>query len=137
MNATTIRGKLLFHSETGTEGGHWAVQDDAHVHGITGLDEGGRCPWGEQWCPVQRGDWHEHARYEGMHFLRDGDRLTVFDHDGKTVKWQGEVELIRHRPFTEDARGVWINSDQAGTPRLDWADMFFAEMPCELERDEA
>ena len=48
------------------------------------------------------------------------------------MKWRGEVELIRHPPFTEDAFGMWIHADQAGTNREEWAAMFMESHPCEL-----
>jgi hypothetical protein len=132
-----IEGKTEFHSETGTEGGHWAVMANDGVHGRDELVDG-KCPWGSMGrqglCPVQEGSWHEHGRYEGLHVLANGDRLTIFEEDGETVKWRGEVELVRHPLFTEDAFGLWIHADQAGTNREEWASMFMKPHPCVLER---
>lgn len=125
-------GRTEFYSETGTEGGYWAVQRYDGMHDRSALVDG-RCPWGDgDGCPVVRGWWHEHASYEGLHVLRDGDRLTVFEADGETVRWSGEISLIRHSLFTEDARGLWIHADQAGVSRDEWAAMFFAELPCSV-----
>lgn len=130
-----IQGKTEFHSETGTEGGHWAVVDDESLHGKDALVDG-RCPWTPGSCPVENGDWHEHGKYEGLHVLRDGDRLEILSADRERTLWKGEIELIRHPLFTEDAMGLWIHADQAGTPRDEWATYFMRPLPCVLERDD-
>lgn len=127
MTMSTYFGNLMFHSETGTEGGYWAMQDRCHVH--TALVDG-KCPWGSVYCPVARGVYHEHARYEGLHVLKNGDYLKVFR--GADVVWEGEINLIHHSIFTEDVGGLWIHADQFGVDRNEWASMFFNEMNCEL-----
>ena len=124
-----FRGRTEFHSETGTEGGYWAVQRGGTVHSRDDLVDG-KCPWDESGCPVVRGWWHEHATYEGLHILRSGDHLTVYDGDGETLRWSGEISLIRHPLFTESAGGLWIHADQAGVNRDEWAGLFFEELPC-------
>ena len=205
-----IKGRTVFHSETGTEGGWWAVQDEAHIEppegkptvknckrcyrhwgnprggepepkpsfmyyrddwvgedgtkyagGYYGTEEpveGGRTwfrgeepgSFNDQWtkrgnaasleCYLNGHDWEwvqptERWSWEGFHLLKNGDRLTIFDEDGE-IKWKGEIELVRHPLFTEDAFGMWIHADQAGTNREEWASMFMKEHRCELERDE-
>jgi len=63
-NLTTnhpLRGLLQFWSETGTEGGYWAFQDERFID------------------PASR-DWpFERWRYEGVWVLKDGDELAIFD----------------------------------------------------------
>ncbi len=130
------RGKLEFHSETGTEGGYWAIQTDDSLHGTEELVDG-KCPWTPGRCPVEAGDWHQHATYEGLLVLRNGDELFVFEEDGSTPKWKGAIELVQHPLFSEDAFGFWIHADQAGTNREEWAEMFFKELPATLVRTEA
>jgi hypothetical protein len=49
-----IKGICFLHSETGTEGGWWAMQEDGFV--------------------TEDGHW----RYEGMQYLEEGDDFTVF-----------------------------------------------------------
>lgn len=200
----TYTGILHFHSETGTEGGHWAMQDErfmglknehseAQFHcprcgrvwdksrdleepkpSFTYFDEesgyyqGSDHPiadgrtWfrGEepdsvndlftkssnatsqecfdkghqQWDPMYPdGTWS----YEGLHVLKDGDKLTVLDpKDPEKELWTGEIKLIHHPLFSEDAGGMWIHADQEGFPREEWAKMFFMEFPCRLETQE-
>lgn len=124
-----IWGLTHFHTETGTEGGYWAVQD------IRGIDQA---------RPGQPGSWS----YYGLLRLRDGDRLTIFEPDGlplqgdkpygqpnweDSVIWQGEIRLREFPPFTEDALGYWIHAEQEGVPRDQWARWFIRELPCRLE----
>ncbi len=51
----TIKGPLHLYSETGTEGGYWAIQDENFIFPPT-----------ETWP-------HEHWSYGGLHCLGDGD----------------------------------------------------------------
>lgn len=131
----TIEGRTEFHSETGTEGGYWAVIANDSIHGPEALVDG-KCPWNSQGlCPVETGQYHEHGRYEGLHLLQDGDHLVVYRSDGETVMWEGDIELIQHPLFSEDAHGFWIHADQAGEPRDVWSQLFFLELPCRLTRE--
>ena len=94
-------GSLSFYAETGTEGVYWAFEKEG-THG-----------------------------YEGLHLLRDGDRLKVFNRDG-SVRWEGDIQLKSYPPFSESAGGLWIHSDQVGVERQFWAEMFFEELKAEL-----
>lgn len=144
---TTIKGTLLFDSETGTEGGWYAVQDDQFIHGEVEM-----CPWGQltpftdgrRACPGMRSYWEgteeppevlAHASYEGLLRLENGDHLRIFDKDGTTVRWEGDINLERLPLFTHDVMGLWVNQRQQGVDEDTWATMFFEELPCELERD--
>jgi hypothetical protein len=103
-----FKGILHFHSETGTEGGFWAFQDEQfmglHTEGsdnalncakcgrIKSKDEPDpaplpRTPEDSVWFPAECGkdnhDWRPMYpegmwSYEGLHVLHDGDYLTVY-----------------------------------------------------------
>lgn len=107
-----MRGVLHFHSETGTEGGYWAFQDERHItpnltrfsckkcgaywdkgHDPVGPTaethpEGESCGWGEPYCAPGAHDFQlvspEDWSYEGLHVLENGDKLTIFDKDDPT-----------------------------------------------------
>jgi hypothetical protein len=99
-----LNGTLLLHSETGTEGGYWALQED------------------------------DCEGYEGLHTLQTGDYLTVYNDLGSDIVWSGYVRLRHYNLFTEDARGMWIHADQRDVTRGYWADFFFNNLPARLTR---
>jgi hypothetical protein len=114
-----------FHTETGSEGGYWAVQD------IEGID-------------VSRIGEPRSWSYYGMHLLATGDRLTIYAPESvratsggalawePEVLWEGEIRLAQHELFTEHAHGWWIRADQVGVERERWANFFFREHPCKV-----
>jgi len=110
-----IRGKLNLHSETGTEGGFWALQDERFIEPPT-----------EDWP-------HERWSYDGLQILKDDDHLKIFAPDG-SVYWEGLISLKQHELFTEDAFGFWIHADQNGLTREFWATPFFQGYRGELTR---
>ena len=61
-----IRGVCFLHSETRTEGGWWAVQEDGFE-----TDSG-------------------HWKYEWLKYLENGDEFTVYNEDGSIV-WSGII----------------------------------------------
>jgi hypothetical protein len=129
------QGVTFFHSETGTEGGHWAFQDAKFTHTPEDLVNG-KCPWGGNYCPAKEDNRPnpQHWSYEGLHVLKTGDRLKIYDVDDKqTLLWEGEINLDKHPLFTEDASGMWIHADQVGMDRDEWAALFFKEHPAVLE----
>ncbi len=82
QSSRPMRGVCCFHSETGTEGGFWAFQDSTHI---------------------SEGEW----LYEGLHILKDNDRLTIFDPaDHNKVVWSGSICLIHYPVFKEDVWGT-------------------------------
>lgn len=202
---TEYQGVTTFHSETGTEGGYWAFQDEKFMglenaskvctrcgrvwdperdseppkvsftywvdregqvspqghpysSGYCGFDEpqdlpldrnGDNDSWDARWQAERNaialacyeeghlgwrpmypeGMWS----YEGLHILKDGDHLTVYDKDDRLkVVWEGEVKLNQHGLFTEDAGGLWIHADQSGIDRMEWAALFMDEHPAKL-----
>ena len=113
--STVIRGPLFLWTETGTEGGYWALQDERLIEPATK-------------------DWpHEHWSYDGLYVLKDGDHLKILAPDG-SVYWEGLISLKQHPVFTEDARSLWIHADQIGIDREFWAEPFFKAYRGELTR---
>ena len=110
---TLIRGTLHLYSETGTEGGYWAIQDERFI--------------------TTREDGTEHWSYDGLHPLRDGDYLKIIDPNGETY-WEGRINLVQHEAFTQEVYGLWIHADQSGLDRKWWATPFFKEWKGELIR---
>lgn len=104
-------GVLHFHSETGTEGGYWAFQDEQFIK-----------PDG----------WS----YEGLHILKDGDWLIIMSADSESVVWDGEIKLDQKPLFSETATNFWIHADQEGIPRDVWAQYFFKAHPAHLQTKE-
>jgi hypothetical protein len=73
--------------------------------------------------------------YEGMHELRDGDQLTIFDkNEPSTVIWSGTIALDRHKPFTKSIRNMWVHSEQKGVDPETWWQWFNDHHPAELVR---
>lgn len=105
----TLYGRVMFHSETGTEGGYWAFQDDR------GVRKGPSPRWS----------------YDGQFILHNGDHVKVYGEDGQVV-FDGDIDLREHELFSEDAGGYWIHADQIGVERDWWANLFFMEFRAEL-----
>jgi hypothetical protein len=162
MAEEELRGILFFHSETGTEGGYWAFQDEKYIqHDVPR----GYCKKCGLWLRKQTGTVRverviplneeniesvmktcklveppicsegEHEEeigdqwsYEGMHVLKDGDYLTIYDKNDPTkIVWQGTIKLKQYNCFTELTFGFWIHSDQVGVERETWARWFLGE----------
>lgn len=124
---SVIKGVCEFYSETGTEGGYWAVQNTDFIHGPTT-----QCPWEEKNCPVILGISTEHYSFHGLHRLKNGDMLTVYDSNRTHIIWSGEVSLIQARPFTQSVNGVWVHSLPQSVEVEQWAQWFFANAPADL-----
>jgi len=65
--------------------------------------------------------------HEGLHILKDGDLLTIYDKKTEIPVWHGEIKLKQHPLFTEHAFGFWIHADQEDVERDTWAKYFFRE----------
>lgn len=110
----TYKGVCYFFSETGTEGGFWAFQDERFMKPAKDNQQ-------EQWS------------YDGLHVLKTGDGLRIFSPDNKDkVVWEGKISLKEYDSFKEDAGGLWIHSDQEGIDRNEWFEFFKREYPAEL-----
>ncbi|MBI1362387.1 MAG: hypothetical protein GC134_00190 [Proteobacteria bacterium] len=113
-----LSGVLEAFWETGTEGVIWSFYD-------TSL----QTPDGKR-------------TYDGLHCLKDGDHLTVYGFDGKTVVWEGTVKLEYERNWEkfplnpqygqQAALGFWVHGFQESLVPEVWAMMFFAELPAKL-----
>lgn len=100
---STISGTCEFYFETGMEGARFAFHDESHVG------------------------------YAGLHILKNGDQLTIYDtFDSSKIVWEGVIKLIEYPPYTESVFGCWIHSDQIGINREVWARWFIQEYPASL-----
>lgn len=124
-----MKGVCFLHSETGTEGGWWAMQEDGFV--------------------TEDGDW----RYEGMQCLEEGDDFTVFAEDGN-VLWHGIIRRdsktgriprqifrngkpVNSRNWKQQAvGGMWVHWVQRGMDPKAWGNLFIGEKRCLLRREE-
>ncbi|MFA6603700.1 MAG: hypothetical protein WCT10_02540 [Patescibacteria group bacterium] len=158
---TTLRGVLHLWTETGTEGGYWSFQDERFITpnttrfscrkcgacwdktshpAVPPVDDpasGHRTLFGDSYCAPGAHDFQltcaEDWSYEGLHVLKDGDKLVIFDKtDPSRVLWSGTISLRQYPLFTEDASGYWIHATQKGIDRQQWAGWFLREYPAEL-----
>lgn len=158
-----MRGICHAFFETGTEGTYWAFQDERHIKRNVVKSYCKKCgkyldeqPAGavlkvlkvlplteellEGGAELQECAEGEHVRdvgdewsYEGLHILRTGDHLTIYEKDDPSKEaWSGTVTLHRYAPFTEHVHGMWIHSEQAEVPREKWAEYFIREHPAKL-----
>lgn len=161
MEHTPLRGFCDFFFETGTEGGYWVFQDETFIVPNTWQFRCEQCGllWNKQsqpngpfnfrgpsadntQCTPNKHDFIIYPEtislFDGMHILKDGDRLAVYDpnNSGAPV-WSGIISLIPYRVFTERAFGFWIHADQKGVGREMWATWFFKKYPAQLIPAEA
>ena len=69
----------------------------------------------------------------GLHVLKNGDKLKIIHPDKDKVIWQGEIDLKSYPVFKESANGAWIHADQKGISREEWSQFFFDCYPAEIE----
>lgn len=104
----SYKGFLEFYTETGTEGAYWAFQNERFIN-------------------------EKNWSYEGLHILRNGDELTIYDKDEpERVIWKGIISLTSPTCFKESVFNLWIHNDQVGTERETWAKWFIDGNPAEL-----
>lgn len=123
-----VWGTCFFHSETGTEGGYWAVQD---IKGVRDPASGGGAWTYFGMVPLESGDELTIYTPESVMRRRGGKAGFTMDWSGEVV-WQGKIQLREYPPFQEDAFGYWIHSDQEGIDREVWARWFMEGYPCRL-----
>src|SRR6266550_9509323 len=157
--AESLRGVLTFHMEVDREGGFWAFQDERFIHLAddreicalcgslrdttedTDLGEGvwsstlsasdvasESCQDGEhQWTPLfPDGAWG----WEGLHILKDGDQLTIFDKaNPDKVVWRGAIAYGAFSILKGETSGMRIQYDQLGVDRETWARWFTSGNP--------
>lgn len=112
-----LKGVLHLWSETGTEGGYWAFQDERFIEPPT--DDYPYAKWS----------------YDGLHVLENGDELTIYHPETNKVVWQGQIDLQQHPLFTEyTTEGFWIHADQKNISREDWSKFFLREYPARLKK---
>ena len=142
-----MKGVLDFHTETGTEGGYWAFQDERFIKQNQPFGYCDKCgiyfkyaeDHPEDLSEKQKSCIHEEYvgemwDYKGLHILRDGDHLKIFSKDKpEEIVWEGIIRLYVYPPFTQNVFGLWIHSDQGGEYREKWAERFFENYPAELK----
>ena len=125
-----MKGVAFLFSETGTEGGWWAMQEDGY------LAEDGI-----------------HESYHGLRYLEEGDDFTVYAEDG-SVLWQGIIHkdettglkshhVFRDGKWVEDRTwkqqvvgGMWVHWVQAGIDPEVWGDLFLGNKRCLVKRED-
>ena len=130
MAEKEMKGVAFLFSETGTEGGWWAMQEDGF------LSEDG-----------------VHWSYKGLRQLKDGDDFTVYADDG-SVLWHGiihpdtttglipcqvlrEDKLVNDRTWKQQVvGGMWVHWVQAGIDPEVWGEFFAGNKRCLLKRAE-
>jgi hypothetical protein len=153
-------GVTEFYSETGTEGGYWAFQDERFIKPNTTRFWCKHCylNWtknteseedvlrkgeerrvsasGMPYCERIKHDFvpisPEDWSYEGLYLLKNDDYLTIFDREKTKVLWSGTIHLKHYPPFQEDAFGWRIHDDQIGVDREVWAKWFMEKHPAKL-----
>lgn len=115
------KGELEAFFETGTEGVCWSLNE--HL-------------------PDPKNPQYE--SYEGLHVLKNGDRLKVYG-EAKAVVWEGVVKLEYKRRWREfpnspygggqqEIWGFWVHGFQDGLEPEAWARWFFDGYSAEFER---
>lgn len=123
-----MHGYCFLYSETGTEGGYWAMQEDGfkHADGV-------------------------HESYYGLRCLEEGDEFTVYDTDG-SVLWTGIIrkdkktgkrprQTFHNGEWGEDPEWqqqvvgcFWVHWVQAGIDPEKWGWLFEGERRCSIKR---
>ena len=126
-----MKGEAHLFSETGTEGGWWAMQEDGFL-----------CDDGIHW------------KYEGLRELKEGDDFTVYAEDGNVlwhgiIKWDKKTNLRARQVINKKGKlvnsrswkqqvvgGMWVHWLQEGINPEVWADLFVGHKRCVLRREE-
>jgi hypothetical protein len=124
-----MKGICLLFSETGTEGGWWATQEDGFV--------------------TADGHW----KYEGLQYLEEGDDFTVYGDDGR-VLFHGIIhqdsktgaiprQVIRNGKLVKDPTWkqqvvgcFWVHWIQKGIDPEVWGELFTGYKRCLVKREE-
>lgn len=124
-----IKGVCFLYSETGTEGGWWAVQEDGFE-----TDDG-------------------HWKYEGLECLKEKDDFTVYADDG-SILFHGIIrqdsktgaiprQVVRKGKLVNDTTwkqqvvgGFWVHWIQKGMDPEVWGELFVGYKRCLVKREE-
>lgn len=129
-----MKGVLVFHSETGTEGGWYAFQDEKFMGIPDDTENCAKCGYMRKYveeeeaagreiipsseslkyglgiCNYADHEWKllfpkGRSSYEGLHMLKDGDHLRIRQPDTYEILWQGNVLFTRNTDlYTEDSQ---------------------------------
>ena len=124
-----MKGVCFLFSETGTEGGWWAMQEDGFI--------------------AEDGHW----KYEGLQLQKEGDDFTVYAEDG-SVLFRGVIhqdaltgaiprrvirdgKLANHPTCKQQAvGGFWVHWIQKGIDPEVWGELFIGNKRCLIRREE-
>jgi hypothetical protein len=124
-----MKGVCFLHSETGTEGGLWAMQEDGFA------------------------DKYGYWSYEGLRYLEEGDDFAVFAKH-RNVLWHGIIhggsktgriprqvirngKLVNHRAWKQQVvGGMWVHRVQKGMGPEAWGELFMGEKRCLVRGEE-
>lgn len=123
-----MRGVCFLFTETGTEGGWWAMQEDQFID--------------------PNGSWSS----EGLQTLREGDDFTVYAEDGSVlfhdiIHMDTETaaiprQILRNGILVNDPTwkqqavgGMWVHWVQKDIDPEVWGSLFFGERRCVLKRE--
>ena len=124
-----MRGVCFLSSETGTEGGWWAMQEDGFV--------------------TEDGHW----RYEGLQYLKEGDDFIVYADDGSVLFHDiihqdtrtGAIarqvirggKVVNHPRYIQQVvGGMWVHWIQRGVDPEAWGRLFTGNKRCLVRREE-
>ena len=124
-----MRGVCFLFSETGTEGGWWAMQEDGFV--------------------TEDGHW----KYEGLQYLKEGDDFTVYADNGNVLFHDiirqdtrtGAIprqvirggKLVNHPNCKQQVvAGMWVHWIQKGIDPEVWGQFFTGNKRCLVRREE-
>jgi hypothetical protein len=128
MVMTEMKGVCFLFSETGTEGGWWAMQEDGFV--------------------AEDGHW----KYEGLRYLEEGDDFTVYGDDSSEL-FHGMIhqdtrtgaiprqvlrdgELENHPTWKQQVvGGMWVHWIQKGIDPEAWGQVFIGNRRCLVRRE--
>lgn len=132
-------GRLDFFSETGTEGGYWAIQssDPFYSHKEEDLVDR-ECPWKISGCPVALGYYHTHSKYEGLRILKDDDAFIIHSEDFIPILTVNSLKLSEFTVFEESALGFRTHNHPISPdiPVSLWMYLFLKELPAMLATKE-
>lgn len=162
MNTTDpLRGVLHFFLETGYEGSPYAFQDAAFITKNTtrftcsichrywdksretreALQERIPKSSADNYCAINEHDFQlaseETWSYEGLHIIRPGDHLTIYNKEGNTVLWSGIVDIpdTANRAWThEDTQRLTAWVESLGIDPKTWASWFVHDHPALLRK---
>lgn len=111
--------------------GEWSTADElmALLRNAKVLDSDKCPPDKHDFQPISNETWD----YAGLHVLRAGDHLTIYDKtELKQIIWSGILDAIEHPTYLESAGAIGKHPHQRTTDRKNWDKWFAEEYPAQL-----